>query len=231
MRFVSSTAMAALLLLSQPVSAQGRVEDTTDEALIGGDEGAVEQRHEDRPGIGEGRLAVFELQRGFYLSSDLGVFMTFGGTQSHSNAQPFLSVKAGFDIGDDLSVQVALSAGYSSGNPISENDLPGAGGREVAAFGLFNAGAELVAAIRPRERLAIEPKIGGGLTVLSPVPTDPSNIDASVGPTHPHISGGVDLKYLTLLTDFTAGVSLTGYFIVGPNIRAGAAAFDVRYTF
>jgi hypothetical protein len=47
----------------------------------------------------------------------------------------------------------------------------------------------------------------------------------------PHLSGGVDLKYLTLLTDFSAGLSLTGYYILGANIPAASAAFVLRYTF
>jgi hypothetical protein len=232
MRSLLGAAAAALLFVSQPVMAQGDVEDEVETALAdeGGGESAAEKRREDLPEIGEDKLAIFELQRGFYLSSDLGVFMTFGGTRSYSNAQPFLSLKAGFDIGDYVSVQAALSAGYSSGNPISKNDLPGAGGREVVSFSLFNAGAEVVAAVRPTERFAIEPKVGGGITMLSPEPTDPADIDASVGSMLPHVSGGLDFKYLTLLTDFSAGVSLTGYIILGPNIPAGAAAFVVRYT-
>jgi hypothetical protein len=230
MRSLTSTAAAVFLFVSLPVRAQGDVEAEIEDTLATQDSGPAEERREEMQQIGDDQLAVFELQRGFYLSSDLGVLMTFGGTQGYSNLQPFLSLKAGFDFNDYLSVQAALSAGYSSGNPISENDLPGAGGRDIVDFSLTSAGVEIVAAIRPTERFAIEPKLGGGITTLSPAPTDPRDVEASVGSVLPHASAGVDLKYLTLLTDFTAGISLTGYFIVGPNIPAGAAAFVVRYT-
>lgn len=184
------------------------------------------------PQIGdEDQLAVFVLQRGFYLSSDLGVFMTFGGVRGYSNVQPFLSIKAGYDIGNYISVQLALSSGYASGNALSMNDAPGTTGQQVQNYGLFNAGLEVVGALRPTKRFAIEPKLGGGITLINPQPTDPNDVALVVQSPAPHIAFGVDLKYLTLLTDFTAGVSLSGYYVVGPNIIGAAAAFVVRYTF
>jgi hypothetical protein len=180
---------------------------------------------------GEDQLAVFVLHRGFFFSSDLGVFMTLGGYRGYSNVQPYLSLKAGFDINDALSVQAYVAHGYSSGNPISAMDLPESGGQSTVSYGLLNFGGELVYAIRPTERFAIEPRIGGGLTRIYPTLTSPSDPGATLSPSSPHVGGGIDFKYLTLLTDFTAGVSLTGYYIIGPQIPAAAAAFVVRYTF
>jgi hypothetical protein len=188
---------------------------------------------EELPQIGEDQLAVFVLQRGFYLAGDLGFLMTFGGTRGYSNVQPYVALKAGFDINDYLGAQVSVSSGYSSGNPLSDNDAGlGTQGQEVINYSLFSFGAELVGALRPTERFAIEPRVGGGMTRIHPAPHDPGDPSAFIPGMLPHASAGFDFKYLTLLTDFTAGVSLTGYFLFGPKlIPAGAAAFVVRYTF
>ena len=190
----------------------------------------------DLPQIGEDQLAVFVLNRGFYCNGDLGVFMTFAGVRGYSNVQPFVAIKAGFDIGNYISVQLAFASGHSSSNPMSNMDSPanpsGAGSNAVTSFGLLLMGAEVVGAIRPTERFAIEPRVGGGIARLSPAPTSPSNPAVSIGSVVPQVGGGLDLKYLTLLTDFSAGVSLAGYLIVAPKlIPAASAAASVRYTF
>ena len=92
---------------------------------------------------------------------------------------------------------------------------------------------EGLASFRPTQRIAIEPKLGAGLTLLSPTPTDTANpcTDCGISPIAPHAMAGVDIKYLTLLTDFSAGVSLNSYFVIGPNVLAVSGAFLVRYTF
>lgn len=235
----------AVLLLAGPVSAQD-IDAEIEDALGAADAAAgveeepaaesseAEAEDEDLPQIGEeDQLAVFVLERGFYASGDLGIFMTFGGTRGYSNVQPFVAVKIGFDINDYLSVQLALSSGYSSGNPLSDNDAGlGIPEQEVIDYSLFGMGAEIVGALRPTPRFAIEPKLGGGLTRIHPTPHDPGDPNSFVGGFAPHASGGVDFKYLTLLTDFTAGVSLTGYMIFSQKlIPAASATFVVRYTF
>jgi hypothetical protein len=240
-----AVAFGAALLLAGSASAQdidAEIEealgaaDAAEAAAAGEEEPppAAEEEEELLPQIGEeDQLAVFVLQRGFYASADLGMFMTFGGTRGYSNIQPFVAVKLGFDINDMLSVQLALSNGYSSGNPLSDNDAGlGLADQEVIDYSLFGMGAEVVLALRPTPRFAIEPKVGGGLTRIHPTPHDPNDPTLFVGGFAPHAAAGVDFKYLTLLTDFTAGVSLTGYMVFSQKlIPAASAAFVVRYTF
>jgi hypothetical protein len=190
----------------------------------------------DLPQIGEDQLAIFVLNRGFYCNGDLGVFLTLGGSRGYGNVEPFVAVKAGFDIGNYVSVQLALASGYSSGNPLSSMDSPanpaGAGPNAVVNYGLLMMGAEVVGAVRPTERFAIEPRVGGGIARLSPTPTSPSDPSASIGSIVPQVGGGVDFKYLTLLTDFSAGLSLGGYLVLAPKlVPAVSVAASVRYTF
>lgn len=187
--------------------------------------------------IGEDRLAHFELDRGWYLSSDVGVLISLGGQAGYSNLQPFVSVRAGYDLSDMFSVQTSVSMGYISQNPISAYDDPSTvesfSGKKIASYDMTMFAVEGLASFRPTERIAIEPKLGAGLTLLSPTPTDTANpcSDCGMSALNPHAMAGVDIKYLTLLTDFSAGVSLNTYFVIGPNILAVSGAFLVRYTF
>jgi hypothetical protein len=90
--------------------------------------------------IGEDRLANFELDRGFYLSSDIGVLISLGGQAGYSNLQPFVSVRSGYDLSDMFSVQGSVSMGYISQNPISPYDDPSTvesfSGKKIASYDL-----------------------------------------------------------------------------------------------
>jgi hypothetical protein len=183
----------------------------------------------------QGKLAVFVLDRGWYFTSDLGIFMTLGGVRGHGNVEPYLALKGGYDFNDYLSMQVGLSTGYSSGNPASQSDNPanpsGARGGSVVDYGLLNGSAELVGAYRFAERFSLEPHLGAGVTRVHPAlssRTDPSQKQSALAP---HIVGGLDLRYLTLLTHFSAGVTMDAYYVIGPNVFAMATGLSVRYTF
>ncbi len=185
---------------------------------------------EDLPTIGEeDQLAVFELERGVYVSSDLGVFFTFGGAAGSSNLQPYMAVHAGFDIGDYFGVQASVAGGFVADNPPSDAELQ-LGGQQVTSYQMINLGLEFVGSLRPFQRLAIEPKIGGGIAYITPSLTDPALPSATLSGVNPQLTYGVDLKYLTLLTGFTAGASFTGTYVLGPDIPGLGIGFHVRYT-
>ena len=81
------------------------------------------------------------------------------------------------------------------------------------------------------QRFAIEAKVGGGMTRFNPAPsleTNPAEADSPLGA---HVAFGADFKYLTLMTNFTAGASITGYFILPYGVPAVAVGGVVRYTF
>lgn len=231
-----ATACALIQLASAPVWAQaeGEGDDPAARAAeeAGDDEAGSKPAGESKPlpQIGEeDTLAVFVLQRGFYVSTDLGVFFSLGGVKGYSNIQPYLGLHAGFDVNDFLSLQASVSGAYVSGNPIIPYESAVAG-NPIASYELLSIGAEVVGAYRPTQRFALEPKVGGGMSRTNP---DPNVVDAtmSVPKMNPHISAGLDLKYLTLLTDFTAGLSGTFYYVLGPNIPGLGLAFALRYTF
>jgi hypothetical protein len=198
--------------------------------------------NEEQPEIGEDELQVFVLDRGYYVSSDLGVLMTlssysdpnctpgFNCSRGYGNVTPYMSIKGGVDINDFLSAQINISTGYSSGNPVSLADHKTSGGDPIHNYGLFNMGLEAVGALRPTKRLAFELKAGGGLTVIDPL----LSVDSATkyGALNAHVVAGLDIKYLTLLTHFTAGLTVNFYGILGEFGFIPALAFggSVRYT-
>ena len=224
MRFKWITATVMCLSLMTPaISWADEIDDLMSEI-----EGSEEETSTDLgdasleilPEIGDSdQLAVFVLDRGFYFSSDVGVLINLGGVKKYSNVQPFITTTVGYDIKEYISGQAYLSQGYVSQNPLAEEDRYG-----TADYSLTNMGAEVVGAWRPTPRFAMEGSFGAGLTRLNP-------LVANYGAWAPHVVGGVDFKYLTLLTDFTAGIALNGYMVLNPQILAISTAAVVRYTF
>ena len=183
------------------------------------------------PAASEDRLAVFVLQRGLYLSSDLGTLQTLGGTRGYSNLEPYVALHVGYDLSRSVSLQLDVAQGYSAANPLSDYDAPDGAGRRVSDYSLLLAGVEVVLALRPSERVAVEPRLGGGAGYVYPALTDPADPRRALASVMPYVAGGVDLKYLTLLTDFSAGAGVTFYYLLGAGIPAVAESVSVRYTF
>lgn len=192
----------------------------------------VEDPVEILPEIGDAdQLGVFVLDRGFYFTSDVGFVLNIGGMRGISNLQPFISTTIGYDIDENFSGQLYVSQGYVSQNPLTERDSPGGTmGNGTADYSLTNFGLEMVAALRPTARFAVEASAGGGLTRMNPLLTAGDKTDQPA--VAPHVVAGFDLKYLTLLTDFSAGVSVNGYtVIINPVIIAVSVSGVFRYTF
>ena len=180
---------------------------------------------------GQDRLAVFVLQRGLYLGSDLGVFQTLGGTHGYSSPEPYVAVRLGYDLARDVSLQLGVAQGWASGNPISRYDQADGAGRRVGDYAMLLAGGEVVVALRPSERVAFEPRLGAGAAYVYPALTDPGDPSRALPGVCPYLVAGLDLKYLTLLTDFSAGAGITFYYVLGARIPAIAESLSVRYTF
>lgn len=179
------------------------------------------------------KLANFVLQRGLYVGADFGTFISLGDTKGVSNVQPYVALRIGYDLSKSLSLQATASAGYVAENPISDFDNPDItpNGTGVTSYDLLNLTGELVYALRLTERFAIEPKVGAGFSRINPLPTDPKNSDLLVRRMNLALIGGVSFTYLTLLTDFSAGISATFLMLPTPGIVGLGTAFTVRYTF
>jgi hypothetical protein len=185
------------------------------------------------PSAEEDKLANFVLQRGWYVGADFGTFVSIGNTKGISSVQPYLALRVGRDLTDNLSLQLSGSAGYVSDNPLSSYDDPikTPSGTSVTSYDLLNLTAEAVYALRVTSRFAIEPRAGAGVSRINPLPTDPNNPGVLVRRENLVVVGGVGFTYLTLLTDFSAGISTNAYVLPSPGIFGLGIAFTVRYTF
>ncbi len=170
----------------------------------------------------------FEMQRGFYIGSDLGIFLAFGGaSKSVSNVQPYVGINIGYDFTSWFSWQVHVGRGFVADGARSANE----DSRGLRDFAFTNVMTGPIVWIRVWERLAIELKVQGGLAIMDPIPLDPQVDGKSVGGVEPVIGGGIALKYLTLLTDFTLGLDVTFNYIIPAAIPSLSIAPTVRYTF
>ena len=190
--------------------------------------------------VDKGRLVTkVEMQRGFYVSSDIGFFLTLAGYRGHSNLQPYIGLNIGHDLTRWLSLQLAVGNGFNSGNGPSSKDNPVSNGNPnfeaINHFSATNIGLQVVGNIVPLERMALEFKAGGGVTRLAPLPRSLKDKNDETGNTesgwYGHVAGGLSIKYLTLLTDFTVGLDLTFYYTLRAGIPSLSISPTVRYTF
>jgi len=168
----------------------------------------------------------FVPKRGFFISSDLGMMWVFNGAiKKVSNTAPYLGINIGYDIASWFSLYVHVGRGFGSNSARTANE----GTIENWAFTNFLAGPMFW--IMVWERLAIEIRAQGGIALMDPVPFDPTIDQVQFSPVQPVVGGGLSLKYLTLLTDFTLGLDVTFNYIIPVQIPALALSFSARYTF
>lgn len=171
----------------------------------------------------------FELQRGLYVSSDLGFFMVFGGAnKAVSNLQPYVGLNLGYDINHWFSWQIHAGRGFAASSPRSAAQDQQ---NRIRDFSFTNILTGPIVWIMLMERLALEIKAQGGVAILDPVPLEAAIDGVAVNGVVPVVGGGVSLKYLTLLTDFTLGLDFTFNYLLSVNIPALQITPSIRYTF
>lgn len=171
----------------------------------------------------------FELQRGLYVTSDLGLFMVFGGAnKAVSNLQPYIGLSLGYDINQWFSWQIHAGRGFAASSPRSAAQDQQ---NRIRDFSFTNVLTGPVVWLMVMERLAIELKAHGGVSILDPIPLEAAIDGVQVPGVVAVVGGGVALKYLTLLTDFTLGLDITFNYLLAANIPSLAITPSVRYTF
>lgn len=140
-------------------------------------------------------------RRGTYVETSLGVFTALGGSAAFSNAQPYLSMTFGHEIGEQASIFASLGIGA-----VSASCYDALKGNCVAAdsFGAtyLEGGAAYGFPVAFRTLLAL--KVVGGFTDLSPGPVR----NGSGVPDHLpgfHLGAGLALDYDTHLDHFAVG--------------------------
>jgi hypothetical protein len=209
--------VVVLLLSSPEVYAAAQDDDEDDKAQA------------TLPADPSGKLyEKFELHRGFFISTDIGLMWAFGGAErAVSNTQPYVGLNMGYDINSWFSWQVHAGRGFNANSPLTPNQVNG-----IRDFAWTNLETGPLVWIRVWERLAIEVKLLGGVTFLDPVPVDEGVDGLRVSMVNPVIGAGLGLKYFTLLTSCTLGFEATFQYLVGANIPAlNVSPLIIRYTF
>jgi hypothetical protein len=164
----------------------------------------------DRPGI---RIAVPSNgideapRRGTFAEASLGAFATLGGSRTFSNAQPYLGLTVGRDLGGASSLFASVGTGASS-NSCFQPAAPGScAGSDSFGATFLELGASTGTWLG--SRVLLSGKLLGGVTLFAPGPftqNDGATVRDQV--IAPHAGAGFGLEYKTHLDHF--GIGLDG---------------------
>ena len=170
--------------------------------------------------------------RGTYVETSLGVFMATGGNAGVSNAQAYLGMTLGHEIGEQAAIFASLGIGAVSASCY----LPGSNGNCLAAdsFGatFVEGGVSYGFPVALRTLLSI--KVVAGFTDLSPGPVQTSSGNVPDHVPGFHFGGGASLDYDTHLDHFAVGIdallryTMAKYSMTMPSI---AVMPRIRYVF
>jgi len=151
-------------------------------------------------------------RRGTFVETSLGVFTAMGGSAAFSNAQPYLGIAFGREIGERAAVFISLGIGAASAS-CYQPDAPTGKCLAADSFGatFFEGGASYGFGIASRLLLGL--KMVAGLSDLSPGPVCQANrsdcLSGSGMPDHLlgfHLGTGLALDYDTHLDHFAVGL-------------------------
>lgn len=268
-----STVLVSACLFAMPVVATAQGEGDEVEEVEGDGAEATEAEGEADGEATEAKAADpassaatdaayerFDIRHGFFSEGDLGIFLSFGGTNTNnpalpgrgtSNVQPYFGMVFGYDV--THSEKFNLGVGFKLGmllnggaGRVSSDELPGGGAGIDATskpndFNIIEAGASIEASIFVTPRFAITVKGDGGLAMLDPDPSKaaasgPDASDALDGAGGIGIGGifgvGAGVEYFTLLNGFSVGLTLRFVGILADGFIPGAAvSIPVKYNF
>jgi hypothetical protein len=176
-------------------------------------------------------------RRGTFAEASVGVFTTLGGSRRFSNAQPWLGLTLGRDLGSAASIFASLGVGASS-NSCFQSAQGGCLAADSFGATFLEAGGSYGVWVAPR--LLLSGKVMGGMTVFSPGPftrndgtTVPDRVIA------PHAGVGVALEYQTRLDHFAVGLDTAVRYSLPKRVdgagQSGIASLAVvpriRYVF
>ena len=161
-------------------------------------------------------------RRGIYTEMSLGMFTAMGGSVPLSNAQPYIGMTLGREIGDQASVFATLGIGAASAS-CYQVDARSGDCLAADSFGatFVEAGASYGFPVALRTLLGL--KIVGGFTDLSPGPV---RNGASVPDHLPgfHLGAGFSLDYDTHLDHFAVGIDALVRYTLAKYTPSGGAA-------
>jgi hypothetical protein len=171
-------------------------------------------------------------RRGTYVETSLGFFTAMGGSAGVSNAQAYLGVTLGHEIGDQAAIFASLGIGATSASCY----LLGSNGNCMAADSFaatfVEGGASYGVPLGLRALLSL--KVVAGFTDLSPGPVQTTSGNVPDHVPGFHFGGGLSLDYDTHLDHFAVGIdtllryTMARYQMTMPSL---AVMPRIRYVF
>ena len=107
-------------------------------------------------------------RRGTFAEASVGAFATVGGSRALSNAQPYLGLTVGRDLGAASSLFASVGAGASSNSCFQPATAGSCAGADSFGATFLEVGASTGTWLT--RRLLLSGKLMGGMTLLSPGP-------------------------------------------------------------
>jgi len=167
------------------------------------------------------------VRRGLFTEANIGVMATLGGRDRYSNAQPYLQLGVGYDLGPHLELAAQFGLGTSAANCFADRV---SGQCELAdSFTIGFANLTAAYLLRVAERLYLTPQVTAGYTALDPAPV----LSSQGQPIHsaPNLGGGIGVEYATQLNHFSVGAEVVSRFILRTSIVSLAIFPRLKYTF
>lgn len=181
-----------------------------------------------------------EAPKGFYVETQLGAFVgfggAFGGSRAYSNAQPFVGLSAGFDIKAVKGLSAFLGVGFGANQGVCldfdeaaggcvayNNEVPG---QSLTAFSLIpiELGARY-AFVEFVPRFTMHAALGVGYTLITPSPSPTTPLGSA------HVGLGVGIDYATQLAGLAVGVEVMGRMAFTPMYPSVSIYPRLRYVF
>jgi hypothetical protein len=171
--------------------------------------------------------APVQVRRGLFTETDIGLFLTVGGDDRYSNAQTYLQLGVGYDVGDRVELGAHFGLGASAANCFAGRIAGVCRQADNFTVVFLNLSATYLA--RLAERLYLTPKLTGGYAALDPAPLNSSS-DRPVR-SGANLGGGIGLEYATSMDHFSIGADCLVRYIFSANISTIAVVPRVKYTF
>jgi hypothetical protein len=160
--------------------------------------------------------------RGNYVETSLGVFTAMGGSVALSNAQPYISMAFGRELGTSATVFASLGIGAASASCYQVQQPQGTC-NAADSFGATFVEAGATYGFPPFLRALLSMKVVAGLTDFSPGPVR----DGSSVPNHLfgyHVGAGIAFDYDTHLDHFAIGADLLFRYSLARYTPSGGSA-------
>jgi hypothetical protein len=159
-------------------------------------------------------------RRGTYVETSLGVFTAFGGSSGVSNAQPYLGLTLGHELGDRATVFAHLGLGSASASCFQVDARTNACAA-ADSFGLAFLEAGAAYGLEVALRTLFSLKLMAGVTDLSPGPVvNGSSVPDSLFGFH--FGAGLALDYDTRLPHFALGLDVLFRYTIASYTPAGS---------